>query len=618
MGHRVLIVEDDASFAQQLESLVRSHGHEVLQALDGETAIERFADEDPDLILAAMMLPDGSGPELIEAIRGLPGGDEIPVLLMSQTYHSGRLFEEDLQRLGVLGFLHKPFSLTDLTRRVDRILAGPEGGREKVRRTVAAAPPARPGQTRPTISSAIGGGGTAEVSLDSLGLGRRRATSSKQAPGVEAALESARPPSPPRPPPPSEVRPARNIPKRRLDPVRYVEVVADLFHNGDSGVLRLKSDQATRKLYFLNGYPVWVEVDPPVFGCADYLLRQGRITEPQSREIADKQVRLGWSAQRVLLAMQLLTVQEMDRLLQGWVEDELTRGLSIRGEMEFRGGDRFASEIPVYEVNPISAIWAGVQRTIRLGAAEIGLVKAEDRYLTRRRTHDRLFGYVATTPVLQELRDWLGESRQFDSIRDYFSSDWEEVARGLWMLVHGGVVRVTEEPAEDTLASLGAIEMVIGPDDEAAQTMRFDRETVDALLAEGPHDVDAPDLDDPEVRIIHDYVSKMDQDHYAFLGIAREASAAEIDQAYERLAPAYRPAKLGTRIQGDSRRKAKELLARLVRAWSVLSDRVQRESYDAETWRETSWDDGDAGEDPAGESTEFVVEIDEEPADFEW
>jgi hypothetical protein len=50
----------------------------------------------------------------------------------------------------------------------------------------------------------------------------------------------------------------------------------------------------------------------------------------------------------------------------------------------------------------------------------------------------------------------------------------------------------------------------------------------------------------------------------------------------------------------------------------VLSDRVQRESYDAETWRETSWDDGDAGEDPAGESTEFVVEIDEEPADFEW
>ena len=617
MGHRVLLVEDDTSFALQLGSLLAQHGHEVLQACDGETAIEQFADEDPDLILTQMMLPDGSGPELVEAIRGLPGGHDVPVLLMSQTYHSGRLFEEDLQRLGVLGFLHKPFSLTELARRVDRILGGPGAGREKVQRTVAAAPPERPGQTRPGTASATGGGGTAEVTLDSLGLGRRQAPKEPRQ-SAEVAASFGRPAAsfPPRAaPPPAEVRPARNIPRRRLDPVRYVEVVAELFHNGDSGVLRLKGDQASWKLYVLNGYPVWVEVDPPVYGCADYLLRRGRITDEQSRQIADRQVRLGWSAQRVLLAMQLLTVQEMDRLLQGWVEDELTRGLSIRGEMEFRGGDRFASEIPVYEVNPISAIWAGVQRTIRLGAAEIGLVKAEGRYLTRRRTHDRLFGYVATTPVLQELRDWLGESRQYDAIRDYFSSDWEEVARGLWMLVHAGVVRVTDEPAEDTLASLGAIEMVSGGDDGAAQTMRFDRETVDALLAEGPHAVDAPDLEDPEVRIIHDYVSKMDQDHYAFLGVTRDATGADIDQAYERLAPAYRPAKLGSRIQGDTRRKAKELLARLVRAWSVLADVTQRQAYDAETLREVDWDDE---EDLAGESADFVVEVDEEPVDFEW
>lgn len=620
MGHRVLLVEDDASFALQLASLLQFHGHEVLQAWDGETAIDLFADEDPDLVLAEMMLPDATGPGLIEAVRRLPGGDDVPVLLMSQTYYSGRLFKEDNQRLGVLGFLHKPFSLTDLMRQVDRILRGPEAGREKVRRTIVGAPVRRPGQQAPSIPSAVGAGGTAEVTLDSLGLGRRRAGLEPRLPEqtAEVELSLGRPagslPPCPAPPLPPEIRSARNIPRRRLDPVGYVEVVADLFHNGDSGVLRLKGDPATWKLYFLNGYPVWAEVDPPVFGCSDYLLRRGRITAEQSAQIADRQVRLGWSAQRVLLAMQLLTVQEMDHLLQGWVEDELSRGLSIRGEMEFRGGDRFASEIPIYEVNPISAIWAGVQRTIRLGAAEIGLVKAEGRYLTRRRTHDRLFGYIATTPVLLELRDWLGESRQYDAIRDYFSTDWEEVARGLWMLVHGGVVRVTEELAEDTLASLGSIEMVMGVDDEAAQTMRFDRETVDALLAQGPHDVDAPDLDDPEVRIIHDYVSKMDQDHYAFLGVGRDAESADIDRAYERLAPGYRPAKLGTHIQGDSRRKAKELLARLVRAWSVLSDPVQREAYDAETGREVDWFEDN---DPEGEASEFVMEVDDE-ADFEW
>lgn len=626
MGHRVLLVEDDASFALQLASLLQFHGHEVLQAWDGEAAIEEFADEDPDLVLAEMMLPDATGPGLIEAIRGLPGGHDVPVLLMSQTYHSGRLFNEDNQRLGVLAFLHKPFSLTDLARRVDRILGAPEAGRQRVRQMIAAAPPKRTGPDAPPTASSVGAGGTAEVTLDSLGIGRRRARPQTEPESTlpqqtaEVVLDLGQPATslPPRgipAPPPHELRPARNLPRRRLDPVGYVEVLADLFHTGDSGVLRLKSDQATWKLYVLNGYPVWADVDPPVFGCSDYLLRQGRITEAQSHQIAEKQVKLGWSAQRVLLAMQLLTVQEMDRLLQGWVDHEVTRGLSIRGEMEFRGGDRFASEIPVYEVNPISAIWAGVQRTIRLGAAEIGLVKAEDRYLTRRRTHDRLFGYVATTPVLLELRDWLGESRQYDAIRDYFSTSWEEVARALWLLVHAGVVRVSEEPTEDTLASLGAIEMVMGADDEAAQTMRFDRATVDALLAAGPHDVDAPDLDDPEVRIIHDYVSKMDQDHYAFLGIAPDADTADIDRAYERLAPAYRPAKLGARIQGDTRRKAKELLSRLVRAWSVLSDPVQREAYDEEIGRDTDWfDDGVEGE----ESGEFVMEVDEEPVDFEW
>ncbi len=623
MTHRVLLVEDDTSFSLQLASLLQHHGHEVLQAWDGEGAIEQFADEDPDLVLAEMMLPDATGPGLVGAIRGLPGGADVPVLLMSQTYHSGRLFDEDNQRLGVLAFLHKPFSLTDLARRVDRILGGPEAGRAKVRQVMSAAPPKRRGPDAPSSQGAVGAGGTAEVSLDSLGIGRRRSTPEPTMPHQTAEVEldlghpvGSLPPRGIPAPVPDEVRPARNIPRRRLDPVGYVEVVAELFHTGDSGVLRLKGDQATSRLYFLNGYPVWAEVEPPTYGCADYLLRRGRITEEQSRQIAEKQIKLGWSAQRVLLAMQLLTVKEMDHLLQGWVEDEVTRGLGIRGEMEFRGGDRFASEIPVYEINPISAIWAGVQRTIRLGAAEIGLVKAEDRYLTRRRTHDRLFGYVATTPLLLDLRDWLGESRGYDAIRDYFSTQWEEVARALWLLVHAGVVKISEEPTEATLASLGSIEVFQDGDGEAAQTMRFDRETVDALLAEGPHAVDAPDLDDPEVRIIHDYVSKMDQDHYAFLGIAPDADTAAIDRAYERLAPAYRPAKLGTRIQGDSRRKAKELLARLVRAWSVLSDPVQRQAYDEEIGKALDWFDDD---DPAGESGDFEMEVDEEPEDdFEW
>jgi CheY-like chemotaxis protein len=611
MAHRILLVEDDSRFAQQLSSLLQFHGHRVFVAYEGGVALELFEEEEPDLVLTEMMLPDTTGPALVEVLRTFPGGADVPVLMMSQTYHTGAKFEDDLQRLGVLAFLHKPFSVTDLGRRVARILGGRDDGRAEVRELVARGPAKRRAPTK------SGSGGTAEVSLPSLGKPVRAvvsaATREVELPSVGRSSASFPPVAPGRSAP---SQPVRSLPERRLTATVWVETVGSLFHDGASGVLRVKSDDATRKVFFLNGYPVWAEVEPPLLGCAEYLLRKERISEEQSRQIADKQVRLGWSTQRVLVAMQLLTVQEMDQLLQGWVEDEFAGVLGRKGTVEFRAGDRFAEEIPVYELNPISALWGGLSKSLRLGTAEVGLARAEGRYLRRRRSRDRLFGYIATSTVLQEVRDWLAGSRSFESIRDYFASDWEEVARCLWTAVHAGIVEITDEPEDDevSLAGMTSLELVAADGDDAAgETMRFDRETVEALLREGPHDVDAPDLDDPEVRIIHDYVSKMDRDHYAFLGVGRDASLVAINEAYERLAPFYRPGRPGDRIQGDVRRKAKELLSRLGRAWKVLSDPDQRQTYDRELSGDSAWWTGEAD----GDSAAFEVEVEVEEDEFE-
>ncbi|GGA56274.1 DNA-binding response regulator [Edaphobacter acidisoli] len=115
---RVLIVEDDASLALFLQKGLKLEGHEVEWVGDGESALVRAEEYQPDLIVLDLSLPRKDGTEVLAEMRGRSGVASVLVL-------TGRSQVEERVKclnLGADDCLLKPFSFHELTARCRALL----------------------------------------------------------------------------------------------------------------------------------------------------------------------------------------------------------------------------------------------------------------------------------------------------------------------------------------------------------------------------------------------------------------------------------------------------------------------------------------------------------------
>ncbi len=578
MTHRILIVEDDKHFAAQLKELFDYHGLHARVATTGPEGIQAFGDGGADFVLVDVMLPQVHGLKVLERIRELPGGADVPTVLMSAVYKKESLFAVDLARLGVHGFLPKPFSLIDLGRKVNGILAEPEGGRASVRELLAKegppAPPARDAAAPPAPTP------------------RRDLEERSTAPNMPSVTADALRVS--------QGGAARAQAEGSLERAGYARLVTHLFHSHASGILRLQRGDDHLTLYLLNGYPVWAEV-PRAAALLDWLVQERVLLRGQVQHLYS----LG-SAPEIraeLLRSRIVSEDDMAPLMEGWLAWQVRRALSAGpGSYEFEETDEFAGMIPVYEVNPIREL---AQALRDVPAAELAqdLDPLSGREIGRTRSFNRLFGYIGNTPDLRRLGEHLLRTRALDEVRRSFADD--DSTRCLWLLVSAGLVAIADAPetsrgrpshrrptipprpgpSRPVRASQPGAGAPPGravasdrPPPPSMETRRYGRDIVDQVRKASARP--AEDEDNPEARVALDYVTRMELDHYAFLGVARDADPQEIDAAYGALAPHYRLRNLGTEMHPDTRRQAKELLTKLVEAFGELSDPIARRLYD--------------------------------------
>ena len=106
----VLYVEDNEEARKfTLEMLSRFFKH-ITIAKDGEEGIEKFKEGRYDLVLTDINMPKMNGIELITQIK--PLNDQIPILVLSAHNESG--YYEEVNKLGVQGYLAKPLALKQL------------------------------------------------------------------------------------------------------------------------------------------------------------------------------------------------------------------------------------------------------------------------------------------------------------------------------------------------------------------------------------------------------------------------------------------------------------------------------------------------------------------------
>ena len=115
---KVLIVEDELNMVQGLKDNLEFEGYEVDTAMEGSTGLQKVLQEEYDLILLDVMLPEVSGFDICKAAR--KKGVNTPIILLTA---KGEEMDKVLGlELGADDYITKPFSLRELLARIKAIL----------------------------------------------------------------------------------------------------------------------------------------------------------------------------------------------------------------------------------------------------------------------------------------------------------------------------------------------------------------------------------------------------------------------------------------------------------------------------------------------------------------
>jgi two-component system, cell cycle response regulator DivK len=109
VAKRILVVEDNDLNRKLFCDVLKAGGFAVEPLADGRDVLVRAREFVPNLIIMDIQLPNISGLELIESLKGDPGLRLIPILAV--TAYAGKGDEERIREAGAEGYLAKPVSI---------------------------------------------------------------------------------------------------------------------------------------------------------------------------------------------------------------------------------------------------------------------------------------------------------------------------------------------------------------------------------------------------------------------------------------------------------------------------------------------------------------------------
>lgn len=118
---RIFIVDDETVNVRLLERILRFTGYENLTGITDPTQVSSLCQAlAPDLILLDLMMPDMDGYEVMGQIRALPGGENVPILVL--TADIAPAARDRALSGGAKDFLTKPFDQMEVLLRVKNLL----------------------------------------------------------------------------------------------------------------------------------------------------------------------------------------------------------------------------------------------------------------------------------------------------------------------------------------------------------------------------------------------------------------------------------------------------------------------------------------------------------------
>lgn len=118
MAIKVLYVEDELFLGKIVKETLETRGFDVIMESDGADVVRTFEDEQPDICVLDVMLPNKSGFEIAAEIRQL--NDDVPIIFLTAKTQTDDVVQGF--KIGANDYIRKPFSMEELIVRIENAL----------------------------------------------------------------------------------------------------------------------------------------------------------------------------------------------------------------------------------------------------------------------------------------------------------------------------------------------------------------------------------------------------------------------------------------------------------------------------------------------------------------
>ncbi len=120
MAKVIMTADDSASMRQMVSFTLKQGGYEVIEAVDGQDAINKLSGAKIDMLVTDLNMPNVDGFELIKQVRANPSFKFIPIIMLTTESQGDK--KQQGKSLGATGWIVKPFKPEQLLAVVKKVL----------------------------------------------------------------------------------------------------------------------------------------------------------------------------------------------------------------------------------------------------------------------------------------------------------------------------------------------------------------------------------------------------------------------------------------------------------------------------------------------------------------